>query len=502
MGPTVECVRARWCLGTLVVAGVLLFGCGGGADSPLTPPPPPGGRPASLIINYAQPTLARGQTVELRATVRDSAGNEVSNTVSWSTSNASVAAVQSSSTTATLVAGSTGTATVTAALGSLSVISTVTVVAFASITAGPGYSCAITTEQKLYCSGLAYGRLAVPVASNLDFTAVTIGGVDALSFVCGIATDQRAYCWGSNGSGQLGVGDTAPRTSPTAISGDIRFASLSGGVERTCGIAVDGTAYCWGDNTDGRVGIGGGSSGGVTVPSRVQIPEGAKVRQLQAGATAACAVTINDQAYCWGTNRLGQLGSSAVPGGHVGDFSDVPVPVDGGFLTKQIATMGPKTCLLTTAGKAYCFGNNSVFELGASTGKPCDAGTKSCSLLPVAVNTQEVFESLSALWFGNCGLTADHRALCWGMDFEESFGVPLGAIGSCPAQGASDPCTAIPTQGAAGLVTITGYRGTQCAMKADGHAICWGGNAFGQRGWGGPNADRTPGIFSIAPGSS
>ena len=296
------------------------------------------------------------------------------------------------------------------------------------------------------------------------------------------------------------MGDVLPRTPPTAVAGDIKFSNLSGGLERTCGISVDGTAYCWGDNTDGRTGIGS-AGGGVMAPAKVQIPANAKVRQIQAGVTAACAVTIADQAYCWGTNRLGQLGSSAAPRGFIGAFSAVPVPVDGAFATKQIATMGPKTCLLTNAGKAYCFGNNSVFELGATTGTPCDGGTKPCSLAPIAVNTQEVFQSLSALWFGNCGLTADHRTLCWGMDFEQAFGAQGGAIPSCPVEGAVDPCTATPTPGAAGLMALSGYRGTQCAMKDDGLAYCWGGNAFGQRGWGSPGADRNPGIFSIAPGT-
>jgi hypothetical protein len=487
---------ARLCSDALVVlAGILLSGCGS-SDDPTTPP----GDPASLSLNYVQPTLARGQALDLRATVRDAAGNELSQVVTWSTSDSSVAAVQAGSNTATLRAGLTGTATVTATVGNLTSSSLVSVLAFASVTAGPGYSCAITTTGKLYCSGLAYGPLAVPVAPTLDFLSVTIGGIDRSSFICAIAADQSGYCWGSNGSGQLGVGDLLPRTAPTAVAGDIKFSTLSGGLERACGVALDGTPYCWGDNTDGRVGIGS-TAGTVTSPAQVQMPGNAKVRQIQAGATAACAVTISDQAYCWGTNRLGQLGSSAAPAGGFGAFSAVPVPVDGGFATKQIATMGPKTCLLTNAGKAYCFGNNTVFELGAATGNPCDFDTKPCSLAPIAVDTPEVFQSLSALWFGNCGLTADRRTLCWGMDFELAFGAQVGAIPVCPAVGAAGPCTATPTPGAAGLVALSGYRGSQCGMKADGIAYCWGGNAWGQRGWGSVVANRNPGVFSIAPGT-
>ena len=37
---------------------------------------------------------------------------------------------------------------------------------------------------------------------------------------CGVTTDNRAYCWGSNASGQLGDGTTAwQRETPTAVVG-------------------------------------------------------------------------------------------------------------------------------------------------------------------------------------------------------------------------------------------------------------------------------------------
>lgn len=169
-------IARLWPTAVVAIAGILLSGCGGGGDSPISPPPDKTGDPASLTLNYPQPTLARGQALDLRATVKDAAGNELSKAVTWSTSDASVAAVQPGSNTAALRAGRTGTATVTATLGNLTSASTVSVVAFASVTAGPGYSCALTTAHKLYCAGLSYGPLAVPLAPSLDFLAVTIRG--------------------------------------------------------------------------------------------------------------------------------------------------------------------------------------------------------------------------------------------------------------------------------------------------------------------------------------
>jgi len=36
---------------------------------------------------------------------------------------------------------------------------------------------------------------------------------------CGVTTNNRIYCWGSNGAGQLGDGTTTRRLVPTAVAG-------------------------------------------------------------------------------------------------------------------------------------------------------------------------------------------------------------------------------------------------------------------------------------------
>ena len=77
---------------------------------------------------------------------------------------------------------------------------------------------------------------------------------------CGIATDERAYCWGMGLFGQRGTGSKAGRTSPEVVVAGICFNSVSGGLGHTFGTATDGTAYCWGNGTEGQLGKGGTSS--------------------------------------------------------------------------------------------------------------------------------------------------------------------------------------------------------------------------------------------------
>jgi alpha-tubulin suppressor-like RCC1 family protein len=55
------------------------------------------------------------------------------------------------------------------------------------------------------------------VAGALLFGGVSAGPVG--SHTCGITTSNKIYCWGYNGSGQLGDGTTTTRWSPVKVAG-------------------------------------------------------------------------------------------------------------------------------------------------------------------------------------------------------------------------------------------------------------------------------------------
>ena len=71
---------------------------------------------------------------------------------------------------------------------------------------------------------------------------------------CGLTTNDRAYCWGSNQYGQLGLGDTEDRLAPSLIVGSRRFGQVAAGSAHTCGATIGGVAYCWGNNLHGQLG--------------------------------------------------------------------------------------------------------------------------------------------------------------------------------------------------------------------------------------------------------
>ena len=330
----------------------------------------------SIGLNYSTPLLARGQALGLEATLKNAAG-EVLNprAIAWTSSDPSIVQVKAFGLTGDLTAAAPGTATITATIEGVSATSVVTVVAFATIRSGQFVTCAITAEGKLYCAGRDYGSTAQLVAPTIRFSAVSSYGGFGNSEICALGMNATAYCWGtSNASGQLGVGDLVSRSTPAQVAGGLSFASISVGRDYACGLTSDGDAYCWGNGSTGQ--LGSGLTASSSVP--VAVEGGLKFAQLEAGNGTTCGLTPAGKAYCWGRNDLGQLGTGPNGAGHIGDQSLVPVPVGeplASVVLKQIVTRAAKSCALTFAGSAYCWGNNTVLEVGAVTTEQCYGGS-------------------------------------------------------------------------------------------------------------------------------
>ena len=123
---------------------------------------------------------------------------------------------------------------------------------------------------------------------------------------CAVTPTGAAYCWGANGSGQLGDHTAIGKPVPTAVQGGLQFALVSGGADHTCGVTTTGIGYCWGFNGDGEIGDN-------TTLNRLTPKAIAGSLSLSipaAGLGHSCAVTTGPSAmaYCWGFNGQGQLG--------------------------------------------------------------------------------------------------------------------------------------------------------------------------------------------------
>jgi alpha-tubulin suppressor-like RCC1 family protein len=82
---------------------------------------------------------------------------------------------------------------------------------------------------------------------------------------------------------------------------------------------------------------------------------------LSVGNRHNCGVSTAGVAYCWGDNVNGNLGNGTTTS------SSTPVIVAGGLTFASVSAGRFHTCGVTTDGAAYCWGQNGSGELGDGT---------------------------------------------------------------------------------------------------------------------------------------
>ena len=233
--------------------------------------------------------------------------------------------------------------------------------------------------------------------------------------------------------------------------------------------------------------VAGGCAGEPTGIEPRDLPR----RTVAAGTDHSCALDDEGRAYCWGSNRLGQLGAPSVEGA---SWTPVAAATQRRFVSIAAATpnelLGPfATCGLTADGEAYCWGRNSFGVISEGSEESC-AGVMGdthysfpCVRTPTRVAPNLRFDQISLGGGFICGVTAEGEGWCWGRGDRGRLG--NGALESSPS----------PSRVAGGhrLATIAAGDAHACALDADGAVWCWGDDAEGQLGGG------TTGTMSTEP---
>ena len=243
---------------------------------------------------------------------------------------------------------------------------------------------------------------------------------------------------------------------------------------------MDGRAYCWGSNRYGQ--LGGGLAAALDayfgpVPVATQIRWSA----VSVGGRHTCARDSQGAAYCWGANGYAQLGDSSTLGPdtcRTAQCSRTPVPVSGGLTFRAIAAGMDHTCGLTDAGAVYCWGYNEGGELGGGQAAP-DTG----SAVPVRAATDVPFTAISAGERHTCALSAAGESYCWGENRWAQLG-PNAPDTCALADGTTLPCSKAPIAVADSLTFVEIAAGGEhtCGRTTDDAVYCWGDNEYGQLG--------------------
>jgi alpha-tubulin suppressor-like RCC1 family protein len=132
-------------------------------------------------------------------------------------------------------------------------------------------TCALGDDGKAYCFGKAFGRrfgagsaaftettawklvAQGEIPGGARITQLAVGGTAAAS--CVIANDHKAYCWGLNHQGVIGIGNSRefdvlePRhVAQGGIPADVGLLKVVCGQYHCAALGDDGRIYAWGEN--------------------------------------------------------------------------------------------------------------------------------------------------------------------------------------------------------------------------------------------------------------
>lgn len=206
---------------------------------------------------------------------------------------------------------------------------------YKSVTAGSGFTCAIrgtASTPECYGSSLTATR---PQLVPPNGTLVMLGQASTASHACGVVNNRELWCWGWNLEGQLG-NDSVPRGNIDNVAAKVRLRGgspfladqISTGEVHTCALAGL-TAFCWGSNGSGELGTFSTIGGGARYATQVANPVGVSLMfvKISAGGRHTCGLQADGAIFCWGLNQFGQVGNGShtpIPSGS--PTAGVPTP--------------------------------------------------------------------------------------------------------------------------------------------------------------------------------
>jgi alpha-tubulin suppressor-like RCC1 family protein len=353
---------------------------------------------------------------------------------------------------------------------------------FTRLSAAASHVCGIATDGESYCwgsnsggqlgnSSTATATTPTRVQSSVRFVRIAAGSsVARTSFTCALPVTGEAWCWGSNGNGQLGNGTTtaSPNPLPVQVSTAQRFVALSNGGSHSCGLTTAGTAYCWGFNGSGQ--LGDGTTTSQSTPVAVQ---GGPYASISAGSQHGCAIAGTGTAACWGSNYDGQVGD----GSRTNRL--VPTAVSGNLTFLAVYTGSNHNCGIVTSGALQCWGLNASGQLGD--------GTRSNLVAPAPIAGGIAFTQISGAQRTSCGLGTTGTALCWGDNIAGMLGIGFFDF--------SNAFTPVVVAGGLTFSTISSNSNSVsiCGLvTGSSAAYCWGNNSSGQLGDGTTTSRNAP----------
>eukprot|EP01083_Nonionella_stella_P012700 35931_1 len=322
--------------------------------------------------------------------------------------------------------------------------------------------------------------------------------------------NDKAKCWGYNVAGQLGYEDVTNRGDEANQMGDSLFdidlgsdftpMKIVTGYAHSCALSTTNKVKCFGGNGLGQLGYGDTNNRGISSnqmgDSLLDIELGSNFTPMQivAGYYHTCALSTTNKVKCFGANGRGQLGYGDADhrGDEANEMADKLLEVDLGssFIPIQIVAGYTHTCALSISN-AKCWGYNSRGQLGYDDGIDRGDGTNEMgdNLPNIALGSSFTPTQIVAAFYHTCALSTDNKVKCWGENFYGQLGyedqVDRGDLMGSNEMGDSLPNIDLGSGFTPTQIMVGEYH--TCALSSSNKVKCWGKNNYGQLGYGDMN---------------
>jgi alpha-tubulin suppressor-like RCC1 family protein len=266
------------------------------------------------------------------------------------------------------------------------------------------------------------------------------------SYSLAVKHDGTLWSWGSDTSGQLGLGALDPTWTsvPARVGKDSDWAAVVAGSAHALALKSNGTLWAWGAGTRGQVGDGALTDRSATV----QVGQGARWTHVAAGTEHSLALRSDGTLWAWGANSFGQLGD--------GTATDraAPVRVGSGRKWASVSAAGTRTLAIASDGSLWAWGQDSAGLLGAvdATAIPN----------PTRVGSDSDWTNVFPGWGRTFAIKTDGSLWEWRRSGEETSGT--AGIGGAPTRVGTDT----------GWLSVGVGSGSIVAVKSDGTLWAWG----------------------------
>ena len=222
---------------------------------------------------------------------------------------------------------------------------------------GVAYAWGSNADGELGVGNVVSRSSPVAVLGGLTFSNIFSLLTGAGNSFFGLTDDGVLYAWGYNIHGQLGLGDVVPRSSPVAVLGGLKFSKIARlSASSPSIVAVEkgtGSLYAWGQNVSGQLGL----NDVVPRSSPVAVLGGLEFASVAMGDEYIYGQASDGVFYAWGYNALGQLGDNSITS------RSSPVAVQGiAEILFEVPTVKVVPVVLGTTYKIKLCGGISFFD--------------------------------------------------------------------------------------------------------------------------------------------